>query len=376
MNPVIARIGGLAAAILLVAVGYMGIAYTLRPPSGSYEVTAVLGRAGQGLGGGTDVKARGVIVGEVTDVRLEDGHAVATLTLLPDARLPDPSRMQAVVSSKTFLGEKQLELLIDGEIDEPFLSAGDTLGTPEGTEVREPVDLFEAFGDFIEAIPAPELGQVIQAFGTFTQEDAEIAGRNLDLSDELFAFQARTADEQIDRFSDLADIIEAVEPRTGDLNRLMRTLPRWTTVLPDRQLAFRQQMEALSSFSLGLAEFLEVNESDLSRLNRLGQQVLLTIEPRVGEIGNIIHGAYRYAYNFGKHGSSLSDGSEAGWQKVLFPLFEEMCHQFPEDAQEQLLAEFIPHCPVPPGGPGHTRDESGPYENRGDTDPAPSEDSR
>lgn len=346
------RIAGLAAAILAAGLLTVGIHYALSPPAGSFEVEAVLGRAGSGMGAGIDVKARGVIVGEVTDVRLEGGRAVARLTIYPDHRLPDASRLTPVVTAKTFLGQKQIELLIDGEITEPYLDPGASLAVPHDMQPREAVDLFEAFAEFIDAVPAAELGQVIEAFGTFTLRDAEIAGRNIDLSEELFAFQARTADDQLDRLSDLADVTEAVAPRADDLNRLVRTVPEWTSLLPDRQADIRRNLEALSSFSVGFAEFLEVVEPTLSQLIRTGDEIGAILDPRMVEIGNIIHGAYRYGFNFGHHGGELDDGTEHAWFRIIFPIFEDLCHEAPDELEEELLAELLPSCPAPEGGPG------------------------
>lgn len=339
MTQVVTRIAGLAATILLVALLYIAVAYTLRPPGESYQVTVELGRAGQGMESGTDVKARGAIVGEVKDIYLNDeARAEAVLHIFPDQPLPSPDRLEARVTQKTFLGDKQVELIIDGAIEEPYLAAGDEIDIAE--EAREVQSMFEAFEEVVDAVPAPELGAIIEAFGSFTSEDAEIAGRNLDLSQELFEFQARTSDAQLDRFSDLADFAAALGPRAGDLNRLTASLPTWTSILPDRQPAFRQNMEALSDFSVGFAEFLEVAEEDISFLLRSGEAVGDVLDPRMNEIGRIVLGAYRYGYNFGMHGTTLDDGTEGGWFRILFPLFEDLCYAIQQDGGEEFAALF------------------------------------
>lgn len=354
------RIGGLAAAILLAALLLVGIEFALSPPAGSYEVTVDLGRAGSGMSPGIDVKARGVLVGEVAEVWLEDGRAIATLTIFPDHPLPDEDRLTPVVTSKTFLGQKQIELILDGEISEPHLADGALLTVPDDQQPREPVDLFEEFAAFIAAIPASELGEVIEALGTFTTADAEIAGRNIELSEELFAFQARTADDQIERLTDLADIVDEISPRAADLNRLMRTVPEWTTLLPDRQAEIRRNLDALSSFSITFAELLEHVEPDLHELLVTGDRLGRILDPRMAEIGNIIHGAYRYGYNFGHHGGELDDGTEHAWFRIIFPVFEDLCYAVGDATDEQiedaLLAEILPNCPAPEDGPGQERD--------------------
>jgi phospholipid/cholesterol/gamma-HCH transport system substrate-binding protein len=349
------RIAGLAATVLLVALLYLAVAYTLRPPADAFEVTAVMGQAGQGVSNGTDVKARGVIVGEVREVYVRDGgRAEAVLTILPDHPLPAADRIRATVTQKTFLGEKQIELFVDEEIQEPFLQAGDVITIGDDGQPREVQHMFEAFEEVVAAIPAPELGAIVEAFGTFTAQDAEIAGENIDLSERLFEFQARTSAQQLDRFSDLADFAAAVGPRAGDLNRLTATIPDWVSILPDRQPAFRAQMDALSSFSVGFAEFLEVSEDDMSFLLRSGESVGEILDPRMDEIGNIVFGAFRYGYNFGHHGGEIDDGSEHAWFKIIFPLFEDLCWQIQETSEEvaTVFGAVSPdECPreEPPG---------------------------
>lgn len=349
-TPVIARIGGLAAALLLGGLMFVGIDYATSPPADSYEVTVTLGeRAGQGVNAGTDVKAKGVIVGEVAEVWLDErARPMARLTIYPDYALPSSDRLEVAVGNKTFLGPKQIEIGFDGPIDEPYLAAGDHLEVSQ--EAQEAVDMLDEFADVMEAIPGDRLGEIYVAFGTFTPDDAEIAGRNIDLSDEMFQFHARTADLQVQNLTDLADIVEAIAPRTDDINRITASLPTWASLLPDRQEDMRRNFESLSRFAVGFAELLEANEQDLSELIHLGNTVLLSIEPRIDQIGILIDGLRRYSDQFLRHNGTLTDGSEHGFIRVLLPVFEEMCHQAPEEFQEGAEGT-IPGCPPGPGGP-------------------------
>lgn len=365
-TPIIARIGGLAAAVLLAGLLFIGIEFATSPPGDSYEVTVALGeRAGQGLNAGTDVKAKGVIVGEVAEVWLDErARPMARLTMYPDYPLPDADRLELSVGNKTFLGPKQVEITFDGPLDEPHLAAGDELEVTYGAQ--EAIDLFDEFADLMEAIPGDRLGEIYVAFGTFTPDDAEIAGRNIDLSDEMFEFHARTADLQVQNLTDLADIVDAIAPRVHDINRITATVPTWASLLPDRQADMRRNLESLSRFAEGFAEFLEVNEDDLSELIDLGHTVLVNIEPRIDQVGILIDGLRRYSNQFLRHNGTLVDGTEFGFIRVLLPVYEEMCHQMPDDMREgwdQLGDEagddspFPAGCPDYPGGPDYADDD-------------------
>ncbi len=102
------RIVGFTSALLLTALTLLAFRVVTAPSPGSYEVEALLGRAGAGLGPGSDVKVRGAVVGEVVDLRYVEGRAVATLLMEPEPRLP--AELDLVVTAKTLLGEKQVEL--------------------------------------------------------------------------------------------------------------------------------------------------------------------------------------------------------------------------------------------------------------------------
>lgn len=357
---IVSRIAGFASAILVFAIGYIGIQYTLEAPAGSFEVTAVLGeRAGSGVSSGTDVKARGIVVGEVADVYIDDrARAHATLVIHPGHDLPGPDRLHPVVTSKTFLGDKQVDLVVDGPIEEPYLAAGDVIEVPEGMGPREPTDLFDAFAEVLAAIPGPELGALYEAFGTPDLQDAEIAGENIELSEQVQSFTARVADRQLDNFSRMAGLMEEIAPRGEDLNRIFRTVPTWATLLPDRQQDVRRNLEQLSSFATGFAEFLEVSEDDLSELMQRGRVTLEMLEPRIYQVGDFVYGAFRYYSNF-KHGQLLEDGSEAGFLRVLMPIFEELCAEFPEEFQESFGEAVLPGCPPPDDSPWTQSDEGG-----------------
>jgi hypothetical protein len=149
---VVRRIMGTAAAVLLLAVSTVIMEARFAPPAGSYEVTADLGRAGSGLRAGNDVKVRGTNVGEVSEVFYEDGRALAVLTMDPEPPLPPAEELELVVTAKTLLGEKQIELSFDDGLfgTEPTLSAGDVIvADRQPTELSEAID---ALVPFVEAV--------------------------------------------------------------------------------------------------------------------------------------------------------------------------------------------------------------------------------
>lgn len=327
---IVRRLAGTALAVLLIASGLLAIRNANGPKPDTIRVHAVLGTAGAGLNQGTDVKVRGVRIGKVVGIDFVDGEATALLELDVDPRLPDASVIDLVVSPKTFLGEKQVELDFPDERFEvaPFLQAGDTIrASGEPTEVQAVIDAIEPF---FEAMDPDELAAVIEAFGAQAGEGERIA-RNIELGRELAEFGARTSEDQLARLRDLADVAEALAPRASDFNRLNRSLPRWVSLLPDRQAEVRANLSALSSFAVGFSEFLEVEEADIDTLMVVGDLVGAVFERRAEQVGEIIYGLYRYGNAVGHHGGPGPGDTEYGFFRAFIhggDLMAEICGAF------------------------------------------------
>lgn len=313
---VVRRILGTASAVLVIALGYLGMKWRYAPPPDSYTVTAVLGRAGSGLTQGSDVKARGVRIGQVASLAYDDGTATAVLRLEDDPRLPAPEDLTLVVTAKTLLGEKQIELTFpeDRFGHEPFLMAGDTL-----VAARPPTELQEVLDEltpFLDAIDGQDLATIVDALGEQEGEGPAIA-ENIELSQRLADFGQRTAQQNLENLAALADIAAALEPRAGDINRLNNAVAEATRVLREQQLDVRRNLESLTRFATGFAELLEVEEPTIDRLMRTGDRIGAVLERQAPHIANLIHGLYTYTSELGKHGGDLDDGSEYAFFRIL-----------------------------------------------------------
>ncbi len=331
---VVRRIVGTAAAVLLLAVGALVLESRFAPPAGSYEVTADLGRAGVGLREGSDVKVRGVNIGEVSEVRFEDGRARATLTLREEPRLPPPEALELVVTAKTLLGEKQIEISFDDARfgQEPHLAAGEVIAAErQPTELSEAIDVLEPF---VAAIDPEELAHIVDALGAQHGEGERIAD-NLEVSQQLFAFGARTAGDTLQRAGAMADLSEALAPATDDLARLNHTLPDATALLVERQDDIRRNLDTASRAARTLSGFLDTEQAAISRLLTTSQPVGDVLERQAPEIGGLINGAFLYARIMGSGGILLDDGSEWAGFRIFIDLaevdpLELLCHEVPQ----------------------------------------------
>jgi phospholipid/cholesterol/gamma-HCH transport system substrate-binding protein len=335
LDPVLLRrILGTASLVLVLGIGTLILDWRYSPPTGSYQVVAELGKAGSGVSKGTDVKVRGVNVGRVDRVRYEDGTAYADLTLYPHPPLPAAEHLDLVVTQKTLLGEKQLELSFPQEAFEqpPFLADGDTIvASREPTELSEVLDRFEPF---LAAIDERELATIVEVLGA-QRGEGELIAENLDVGQQLAAFADRTSDDSLARLSDFALVAEALEGAAPDMTRLNRTLPDATGLLVERQEDLRTNLLAVSRFATTLGRFVETEGPVISRFLRTSQPVGDVLERQQDEIGNLVEGIALYMESLGRGGMLLDDGSEwAGFRIFIdqdsFDPVKFLCHEFDE----------------------------------------------
>lgn len=326
------RIVGTASAVLVVALSAVGLEARYAPPAGSYEVVAELGRAGSGVRQGTDVKVRGVSIGKVAETMYDDGVATARLTLDPAPRLPPPDELELVVTPKTLLGEKQIDLSFpDGALgDGPFLEAGDRLvASQPPTEITEAIDALEPF---VRAVDPHDLATIVDTLGD-QRGEGEVIAENIELGQELAEFGNRTAPETLDRFRAFTDVSDALTLAVPDLTRMNSALPEATAVLVERQADLRRNLDTLSRFSRNFTEQLEVQEPIISRFLRTSQPVGETLRRQQDDLGDLLHGIFLYSRALGSGGLLLDDGSEWAPFRIFidddsFDPVKLLCHEF------------------------------------------------
>jgi phospholipid/cholesterol/gamma-HCH transport system substrate-binding protein len=315
---VIRRIAGAAGALLLVALSWLGMDYAFSPAKGSFHVTAVLGQAGSGLNDGTDVKVRGVKIGKVSDLRYENGVATAILQIEPGTQVPTTD-LDMVVTAKTLLGEKQIELSFPDEVfgQPPFLSDGDTLeASREPTELQEVLD---AMRPFLDAIDPEDIATIVDVLGEQQGEGDNIA-RNLELSAEVARFLDRTADDAINNLVLFTQFADGITAGADDFARMNRNLPAAVALMHERTEDIDSNLKALSSFAVTFAAYLEVEEDRIDRVLTTGDMVGAVLEPEISAWGSFLDGLFRYTQNLGRPAGILSDGTEWAAFRILVDL--------------------------------------------------------
>ena len=346
MSPLARITAGFLSVVLLSALGYGGTRIAMGALTQHEVFTVALGETGQGLVSGSDVKARGVIVGQIGAIELTDDlQALAEIKLDPKYRIPE--RSQFVITSKTLLGEKQVEVRFDGSIDEgPFIAAGTLIDDPE--QVVEFENVLGTLSELAEAINPEDLVTVVDDFfGSFEGQGPAIA-RSVDEGARAAATFERSLDDQVANNRDLALVAEELSDKGDTFNRLGRATRAGMPTLTENQARIRELLFDLSAFSEELDSTFTLNRRDLDRMIISGDNVVRLLGRYDVEFGQLMSGLVSYTEKFG-----------AGWQGPGIPgqaarfeallkgdIFHEIC-MIPEPLRSE-----IPECAGHGGGGG------------------------
>ncbi|MDL4816430.1 MlaD family protein [Actinomadura opuntiae] len=191
------RFGALGAALVAGAALASYLAARDTHPGSTY-LRATFGRAGEGLDDRSDVKIRGVKVGQVASVRLTpQGRALVRIRL--DHGVHAPVTSEAAISPLSAFGPKYVDLRPGrGESTGPYLHDGGTI-----TRTSDPQDLTDVAAptvDLLDALGPDDVATIMRSLGTgLDGRGAELAGL-VDDSAKLLGLTAR-------RSGDLGSIV-------------------------------------------------------------------------------------------------------------------------------------------------------------------------
>lgn len=277
---------GAIAVVLALALMTVGIKGAFGAFRGGYELVGRFDAAGQGLLPGSDVKVRGVNIGEVKGIHLRDGEAEISLRI--DDGEDVPVDAVATVRPKTLFGEKYID--IDPgphEQDGPFLGDGDELTNTLGGFELEAVltDLYP----ILKAVDPQELTTVLGELADGGRGLGETINRSIVNGEELARTFADDAELTAEFLTDLAALSDQLATSAGDV---VATADAANVALPtlvggeDRIVELLQQSGRLSNDVADLLErhpdFVEASFVDGSRtlqvlFDQQGQLVPLVI---------------------------------------------------------------------------------------------------
>ncbi|MFI5564113.1 MCE family protein [Amycolatopsis japonica] len=145
----------------------------------SVPVTLQADRVGNQLRTGGQVKARGVVVGEIRDVRATPGGAEIGLAMEPGKVSQLPKNVSALLVPKTLFGERYVQLSIpDGTKAEP-LSSGDVITQDRSANAIELERVFDNLLPLLKAVQPQKLATTLTTVATALEGRGDQIGDTL-----------------------------------------------------------------------------------------------------------------------------------------------------------------------------------------------------
>lgn len=233
---------GLLYLLLVAALVALSVAVYNRAFSSDIEVTALVDDIGTSLQTGSDVKVRGIQLGEVTGVTSDGSGARVRLSLDPDLAQQIPADATVRLLPKTLFGERYVSIVdVPGAAGSGrTLASGDTIRQDTSAEGVEIQQVFDRLLPLLQAVQPAQLATVLGTIAQTLRGRGEELGQTVTtVVDYLAKFTPKVPQlaADLDAFADVAstyagavpDLVQALD----DFTTTSQTIAQQRTQLAD-----------------------------------------------------------------------------------------------------------------------------------------------
>lgn len=237
-------------------------------------VTLRTDRIGNQLGDSSEVKARGVVVGDVRAVRPAGHGATVELALRPDEVARIPGDVTALLVPKTLFGERYVQLSIPDSSTRGPIAAGDVISQDRSANAIELERVFDDLLPVLKAVQPQKLATTLTAIATALDGRGERLGQAMtDTAAYLEDFNPNVPQLAAD-LRDLATVSELYGDIAPDL---LDSLTESTTTLDtiaDERGTLTDLYASVTASAQDVTIFLRNNEENLIALAAHGRAPL------------------------------------------------------------------------------------------------------
>ncbi len=237
-------------------------------------VTLETNRLGSQLQESSDVKLRGMLVGEVRSVAVTPDGARLELALQPDQVGKIPENVNARLLQKTLFGERYVDLVTVAAPSAKHLQAGDVITQDRSTVGIELESVLDDLYPLLRTVQPAKLATTLNALSTTLDGRGERIGNNLQLVDRYFRAlnpQMPVIQKDISLMADVSNLYADVSPDLFRLTQSLRVTNR-TIVEKDQQLA--AFLVGTAGFANTTAGFLRDNGDRIIQVGRVSRPTL------------------------------------------------------------------------------------------------------
>ncbi len=271
------RLLGLSMVLVIVMLLALTVALFNKSFTPVTKVTVRTERAGLQLLPHSDVKVRGLIVGEVRDTDATADGATLHLALDPDKAKLIPRNVQARLLPKTLFGEKYVELHIPGQPGPLGLTEGAVIHQDRSRAAIEIDKVLNDLLPLLRAVKPTELNATLNALATALQGRGDQIGRNLEQADALLRKinpELRTLVHDLHGLADVSDIYHAAAP---DLLQTLRNLNVTSKTITDKTATIERLIPATTALAQDGDVFMRNNAPKIIGVNIANRDVLSVV---------------------------------------------------------------------------------------------------
>ena len=236
-------------------------------------VTLETNHVGSQLRKGADVKIRGMIVGEVRDIRPNGDHAILDLALDPDQVERIPANVTARLLPKTLFGERYVALQVPaspvGQLHE-----GAVIGQDRTSSAIEVEQVLDNLMPVLQAVQPEKLSATLTAMSTALKGQGGNFGDTLvQLGAYLEQLEPSLPDLQanIQRLAQVADTYAQAGP---ELLTALRDLTVTTQTVVEQRDNLQDLYATLTNASIDMGNFLAANKDNIINLASTSKSTL------------------------------------------------------------------------------------------------------
>ncbi|MGH3864790.1 MAG: MCE family protein [Pseudonocardiaceae bacterium] len=279
--------------VLFLVVVISLIALSIATYSGAFSlgvpVTLQTERTGLQLDKRSDVKVRGLTIGEVTDVSSSGDVAMVHMMLKPELVHLIPDNVSARLLPKTLFGEKYVSLVLPDRPSGRPLSAGDVIPPDRSQPARELESALDSLLPLLQDVAPQELASTLGALS------GALRGRGHQLGDTLVRLQELVSgldtalpqlQEDITRTAELADTYSRASP---DLIAALADLSITSQTVFEQRRNLAELFSSVTQVSGDLRGFLRDNRENLIALASDSEPTLESLARYAPEYPCLLH---------------------------------------------------------------------------------------
>ena len=263
-------------------------------------VTLHTDTAGNQLQEASDVKVRGVLVGDVREVSADARGATITLAIQPDRLRDIPADVSARLLPKTLFGERYVSLVPPADPGSARLRDGDVIGQDRSANAIELQQVVDDLLPLLQAVQPQDISYTLGAVADALRGRGDRLGENLASVGE-YVGQVNTVLPQLQAdISRIADVADTYDSAADDLLGVLDDLSVTSSTLVDQREQLRRTFTVGGSSADTLTDFLTTNEQDLISLAGSSRPVLGLLARYSPEYPCFLHGLTAFEPRIGE----------------------------------------------------------------------------